>query len=250
MSDEPQLLAVNLVRSNGLKLSPSKARLGATDAAFLGHSISPAGVRPNAEKVLALTLMPMPRDLKQLRSLLGDLSYYLKFVPDMSKRIRPITVLLKKGIKFLFTPSIEVIVRDMLAELAAPPLLVSPDWDAVEDATGPFRVHCDASIDGFGATLKQEQPDGSVKPIAYVSRATLNSERHWTPLDLEAGSIVWAIKRLRGYTMGYEVSHFFGPQDSGKYRESWTPQCASPEVARVSHRIRLHTRVPERKREW
>ena len=35
--------------------------------------------------------------------------------------------------------------------------------------------------------------------ITYISRATLDSEGHWTPLDLETGSIVWAPKRLRGY---------------------------------------------------
>ena len=96
------------LRKHNLKLSPSKARLGATDADFLSHSISPAGVRPNAEKLSALTLMPMPRDLKQLRSLLGGLSYYRKFLPDMSKRIRPTTALLEKGVNCLFTPSMKV----------------------------------------------------------------------------------------------------------------------------------------------
>ena len=35
--------------------------------------------------------------------------------------------------------------------------------------------------------------------IAYISRATLDSESHWTPLDLGTGSIVWAPKRLRRY---------------------------------------------------
>ena len=62
-----------------------------------------------------------------------------------------------------------------------------------------FRLHCDSNLDGFGATLEQEQADGSVRPIIYISRATLNSGRSWTPLDLEAGSIVWAITRLRGH---------------------------------------------------
>ena len=38
--------------------------------------------------------------------------------------------------------------------------------------------------------LEQEQPDGSVRPIAYVSRATLDSERQWIPLDLEAGTLI------------------------------------------------------------
>ena len=93
----------------------------------------------------------------------------------------------------------EVIVREILAELAAPPVLVFPEWDDVADGFRPFQVYCDVCIGGFGAALEQEQPDGSVRPVAYISRATLDSERHWIPPDLEAGSTVWAIKRVRGY---------------------------------------------------
>ncbi|CAB1117358.1 unnamed protein product [Ectocarpus sp. CCAP 1310/34] len=63
----------------------------------------------------------------------------------------------------------------------------------------PLRLCSDSCIDGFGASLEQEQLDGSVRPIVYISRATLPAERNWTVLDLEAGGIVWAIKRLRGY---------------------------------------------------
>ena len=74
--------------------------------------------------------------------------------------------------------------------------------------TRPFHVYCDAFIDEFGAALEQEQTDGSIKPIAYISRATLDSESHWTPLDLEAGSIVWAFKRLRGYLWGTKFRIF------------------------------------------
>ena len=58
--------------------------------------------------------------------------------------------------------------RDVLAELAAPLVLVSPNWDAVENGFRRFRVYYFASIDGFGATLEQEQPDSSVRPIAFV----------------------------------------------------------------------------------
>ena len=59
------------LRRHNLKIFPSKARLGATDANFLGHSLSPAGLRSNAEKVSALTNMPMPTDVKQVRALMG-----------------------------------------------------------------------------------------------------------------------------------------------------------------------------------
>ena len=55
------------LRKHNLKLSPSKARLGATDADFLGHPISPAGMRPNAAKKSAFIKLPMPRDLNQMR---------------------------------------------------------------------------------------------------------------------------------------------------------------------------------------
>ena len=47
-----------------------------------------------------------------------------------------------------------------------------------------------------------------MKPIAYIRRATLGSERHWTPLDLPAGSIGWALKRLRGYLWGTKFRIF------------------------------------------
>ena len=77
------------LRKHNLKLSPSKAKIGATDADFLGHTISPAGIRPNVSKVAALTKMPMPSDLKQLWSLFGGLSYYRIFSADMAKELGP-----------------------------------------------------------------------------------------------------------------------------------------------------------------
>ena len=152
-----------------LKLSPGKSRIGAARVDFLGHVTSADGVRPNDDRVAALTRMSMPTDIKQHRSLLGGLSYYRKFLPKMARHIRPITVLLKKGVAFDFTSAMEDTVRALLAELAAPPILVFPDWDAVIDMSWPICLHCDASTAGLGATLEQEQPDGSIRPIVYIS---------------------------------------------------------------------------------
>ena len=95
------------LRKHNLKLSPPKAKLGATNADFLGHTISSAGVSPNADKVTALTKMPMPTNVKQLRSLLGGMGYYRKFITNMSTRLRPVNALLKQGVKLtqLWKPS-------------------------------------------------------------------------------------------------------------------------------------------------
>ena len=86
--------------------------------------------------------------------MLGGVGYYRKFLRDLSKRIRPITSLLRKGVKFEFTPAMEVIVRKILVELAAPPISGFPDWDAVANCSRSFHAYCDACIDGFGAALE------------------------------------------------------------------------------------------------
>ena len=87
-----------LLRLHKLKLSPDKSRIGAARVDFLGHLISEDGVRPNDDRVAALSRMLMPFNIK-LRSLLGGLRYYRKFLPDMARRIRPITALLKKALR-------------------------------------------------------------------------------------------------------------------------------------------------------
>ena len=191
------------LRLHQLNLSPDKSRIGVARVDFLGHIILADDVRPNDDRVAALTRMPMPSDIKQLRSLLGGLSYYRKFLPNIARLIRPLTTLLKKGAAFDFLSTMEDTVRALLAELAAPPILVFPDWDAVIDTTRLFRLHCDASTAGLGATLEQEQPDGSIlRPIVYISRATLDNEQNWTPMELEAGCVVWSIRRIRRYLFG------------------------------------------------
>ena len=97
-----------------------------------------------------------------------------------------------------------------MAELTTPPVLVFPDWGAVAEGSRSFHVYCDAYIDGFGEAFEQEQADASLKPIAYISRATLNTDWHdsSTPLALEAGSIVWALTRLHGYLWGAKFRIF------------------------------------------
>ena len=90
------------LRLHSRKLSPDKSRISAARVDLLGHVISTDGVRPNDDRVAALTRMPMPTDIKQLHSLLGGLSYYRKFLPNMAHYIRPIKAFLKKGAAFDF----------------------------------------------------------------------------------------------------------------------------------------------------
>ena len=143
----------------------------------------------------------------------------------------------------------ETIVRTLLEELSAPPVLVYPDWDAVADNSRPFLLYCDVSVDGFGATLKQEQKHGSIRPIVFISRATLESDRPWTPLDLGAGSIVESIKRLRGYLWGTTFRIFSDHKALESLAKVAEHNPPSPEMARIPHGISLYSGVPQRQRQ-
>lgn len=113
----------------------------------------------------------------------------------MSERVGSITALLKQGVSFVFAPVIEAIIRN-LHELSTSPILDFLDWDTIGDGSGPLRIYCDASKDGFGANLEQEQPGASFRPINFITRAIPDNERSWIPIDFKTGSLVWAIKRL------------------------------------------------------
>ncbi|CAM9890027.1 unnamed protein product, partial [Sphacelaria rigidula] len=94
----------NRFEQHNLKLAPSKSRIGATKIEFLGHCITPKGRRQatneyapppkgrssNLDKVAALSDMPMQRDISQLRSLLGGLSYYRPYLPNLARKLKPL----------------------------------------------------------------------------------------------------------------------------------------------------------------
>ena len=75
----------------------------------------------------ALINIPISTDVKQVRALMGGINSYRECLPDLSKRLRSINSLLRRRVKFMFTPAMEKLVREILAELATPPILVLPN---------------------------------------------------------------------------------------------------------------------------
>ena len=178
--DSPITLVAHLaaffasLRLYNLKLSPNNTRIGAACVEFLGHIISQDGVRSNDDNIAALTRMPMPRDIKQLRSLLGGLSYYRNFLPNMAKRVRPITALLQEESRLV-----------LLSQWKRP--FAPYSWNS--------QLHRYLSSP-IGTLLSI---NGIISPIVYISRATLTNKRNWPPMELEAGCVVWSIRRLHRY---------------------------------------------------
>ena len=143
-------------RKHTIIFSPLKATICATDADFLGPTISPVGGMPIAQKVEALTERPMPKDLKQLRSLLGALAYCREPLCDIAKRIRLITSFLRQGVMFLVAPATEPSCGNSWPSGPRFRPSPTPTGTPSTDDSRPFLQYCDASVDGVGATLEQE----------------------------------------------------------------------------------------------
>lgn len=90
-------IVFNQLRQHGLKLKPSKCFLLKPEIKFLGHLISSQGIRVDGEKTQALETWPAPTNVKELRQVLGFMSYYRRFIPGFAQLAQPLHALDGKG---------------------------------------------------------------------------------------------------------------------------------------------------------
>ncbi len=80
----------------GLKLKREKCEFLARSVEYLGYRISGQGLHPTDKKVKAIREAPKPNNVAQLRSFLGLINYYGKFLPNSSSTLSPLYALLQK----------------------------------------------------------------------------------------------------------------------------------------------------------
>ena len=88
------------LQTAGLRLNRAKCSFLRPSITYLGHVIDSDGLRPTQEKVRAIRDAPSPRNVEELRSFLGLINYYSKFLPNLSTKLSPLYVLLNKKQKW------------------------------------------------------------------------------------------------------------------------------------------------------
>ena len=114
---------------------------------FLGHVLSENGISVDPSKVQEVMDWKAPTSVHEVRSFLGLAGYYRRFIPDFSKITKPMTRLLQKDEKFVWTPECEAAFHTLWTLLTSALVLAQPDIEK------HFDVFFDASGTGLGFVL-------------------------------------------------------------------------------------------------
>lgn len=119
-------------------------------------------------------------------------TYLGKFIPRLSDENAPLRTLLEKDVLWTFDKPQHEAVKKLKTLITSSPVL------KYYNPNHPTRVSSDASQEGLGAVLEQ-QNDNQWHPIAFASRSLTPAERNYCPLERETLSIVFACEKFREY---------------------------------------------------
>lgn len=189
-------LVLEVLTKAGFSLNLKKCTFLKRRVEYLGFGIEDGKVMPNQKKIEALTLLPPPSTVTQLRQFIGLASYFRQFIPSFSKFMAPLFKLTSgKGCNIDWQPVHEQIRQKVITHLTSQPVL------KIFDPKLPIEIHTDASADGYGAVLIQKVDDKQ-HPVAYYSRRTSSPESRYHSYELETLAVVNAVKHFSHYLRG------------------------------------------------
>ena len=169
-----------------------------TNGIVLGHNISVAGLEVDQVKVYVIKTLLPPTTVKGIRSFLGYVGFYKRFIRDFSKISRPLCRLLEKDAKFDFDESCKAAFEEIKSRLVTTPILVTPEWNK------EFEIMFDASDYAMGAVLRQ-RTEKIFKTIYYTSKTFNEEQENYSTTKNEMLTMVFSCEKFKPYILGSHV---------------------------------------------
>ena len=181
---------------HGVCLKKEKCQFLQDSVEYLGHRIDAQGVHTSEKKLKAIVEAPKPRNVQELRSFLGLLTYYAKFISNLSSILHPLNNLLRANQRWVWTHACKRAFLEAKSKLVSAPVLVHYDPHL------PILMVGDASAYGVGAVISHLMPDGTERPVAFASRTLSPAECNYAQGEKEALSLIFGIRKFHQYLYG------------------------------------------------
>ena len=178
-----------------LQLKAGKCKIAQSQIEWLGFKMRKDGISPVNTKVQAITEKLRPENLKELRSFLGAVNQFNKFIPDVASICFPFRSILEKVATWKWTSEHETAFIRVNNEVKKAAELTHFNRNK------PLRIICDASKQGLGAVLQQCE-ENERKPISYPSRFLTELETKYSINELELLAVVWSVEHFKNYVYG------------------------------------------------
>ena len=188
------------LKEQGIKLKKEKCAFLQSSVEYLGYVIDTKGVHTSPTKLEAIKKAPEPKNVSELRSFLGLLNYYAKFIPNVASLLHPLHTLLQHKRTWKWTKECAEVFSKAKQQLSSAPVL------AHYDPQLPLQLAADASSYGVGAVLSHKYPDGSERPIAYASRTLLPSEHNYAQIEKEVLALIFGIQKFHQFIYGQQFT--------------------------------------------
>lgn len=179
-----------------LTVNLKKSEIGQAHVTYLGHEVGQGKVSPKAAKVQAINDFKVPAHKKELMRFLGMTGFYRKFCSNFAHIAEPLTNLLAKNTKFVWTESCQAAFENLKGVLTLEPVLMAADFGK------PFKLVIDASDVGVGAALLQDDDEGVEHPVIYFSKKLNKHQKNYSTIEKETLSLMLAISHFEVYVTG------------------------------------------------
>ena len=187
------------LQENGITLKKEKCEFFLPAVEYLGFRVTKEGLKPTEAKVRAIKEACAPKNISELRSFIGTVNYYARFLPNLAQKMTPLYALLKKSKKWKWTTKEQNAFEEIRNAISEKTLLVHYDPEA------ELVLTCDASPFGIGAVLQQRVKNGTVLPIAFTSRTLNNAEKNYSQIEREGLSIIFGTEKFSSLSTGSKL---------------------------------------------
>jgi hypothetical protein len=194
--DERLIKLLTRLRDRGFRLKPIKCEWSKPSLQYLGLLIDSTGIKPLPSKIDAILKAPKPTNANEVRSFIGIINYYAKFIRDLATTAVPLYDLLRKDATWIWSAACDKAYNTLRHAVTSDSTLIH------FQSSLPLVLDCDASSYGIGAVLQHVMPDGSHRPIAYASKTLSSAEKNYAQIEREALSILFGVKKFHRYLFG------------------------------------------------